>query len=728
MAPKSVVRWDDDDPYLVVAADKGTATFSDVANGISEEYGHWLGDAFASGGSVGYDHKAMGITARGAWEAVKRHFREIGKNIQEEEFTVIGVGDMSGDVFGNGMLLSRKIRLLAAFDHRDIFIDPSPDAEASWIERKRLFDLPRSSWQDYDKKLISKGGGIFSRNLKSIDVSTEIALLTGLEARQVTPNELIHALLKSDCELLWFGGIGAYVKAKSETHADVGDKTNDVLRVDAEELKAQVIGEGANLGVTQRGRIAFARAGGHINTDAIDNSAGVDTSDHEVNIKILLGEAIRAGALPAGKRGKLLAAMTDDVAELVLANNYDQTLALTLAQASAPIDLDSHERFVLRLEAAGKLSRRVETLPLTGEFAALRAAHLGLTRPELSKLIAYAKIDLFDALVASHVPDDPAFDEPLKRYFPEGLWKFEAQMQTHRLHREIIATQLADDVVNRCGPSFVDRIREVSRAEPVVTLSAFEAARRIFDLDDLTARINALDNQVPAAAQTALHQAVAQLFRRVTPYLARFAGFDREQPPTILEVVELYREPVATQRKHLWEEMSEIERQRVDAQCAQLSELGAPNDLAFDASMLLALATALDVADLARNANWPVHSAALLHCAVGAEFALDALRGAAAGLSLSSHWDRLVVRRAVEDFSQDQLILAQSAAASIGAPPADADAKWIIDAAKQWIMTLGQPAQRARVAYDELDAQGPWSAAKLMLISAELTSLVNSVR
>jgi glutamate dehydrogenase len=326
--PNNVVRWDDDDAYLVVAADKGTATFSDIANGVSAEYGHWLGDAFASGGSAGYDHKAMGITAKGAWEAAKRHFREIGKNIQEEEFTVIGVGDMSGDVFGNGMLLSRKIRLLAAFDHRDIFIDPNPkDCEASWTERKRLFDTPRTSWADYDPKLISAGGGVFSRSLKSIPVSKEMAALTGLEKPQVTPAELMSALLKAPCELLWFGGIGAYIKARAETHSDVGDKANDGIRVDAEDVRAQVVGEGANLGVTQKGRIAFARAGGRINTDAIDNSAGVDTSDHEVNIKILLADAVRTGALKAEKRDKLLESMTENVSRLVLRHNYDQTLS-----------------------------------------------------------------------------------------------------------------------------------------------------------------------------------------------------------------------------------------------------------------------------------------------------------------------------------------------------------------------------------------------------------------
>ncbi|HCK83817.1 MAG TPA: NAD-glutamate dehydrogenase, partial [Hyphomonadaceae bacterium] len=726
-APTNVVRWDDDDAYLVVAADKGTATFSDIANGISAEYGHWLGDAFASGGSVGYDHKAMGITAKGAWEAVKRHFREIGKNIQEQEFTIIGVGDMSGDVFGNGMLLSRKIRLLAAFDHRDIFIDPNPeDCEAAWIERKRLFDTPRTSWADYDKKLISKGGGVFSRSLKAIDLSPEIVALTGLDKPQVTPSELMSALLKSPCELLWFGGIGGYIKARGESHADVGDKANDGLRVDAEELRAQVIGEGANLGVTQKGRIAFARNGGRINTDAIDNSAGVDTSDHEVNIKILLGDVIRGGALKAEGRDKLLASMTDDVGALVLANNYHQTGALSLAQVSAVADLDSHERFIRRLEAAGKLSRGVEGLPSSAEIAALRAAGHGLTRPELAKLVAYAKIDLFDALVASHAPDDHAFAEPLKRYFPEALWKFETQMGAHRLRREIIATQLAGDVVNRCGPSFVDRIRAISRAGAVTIACSFEAARRIFDLEALAERINALDNKVPAAAQLALQQRVGGALRRATTYLARNGGFDRDKPAGVLDVVKLYRDPVEAQRATLLEDLSAIERQRVDVRLKALLDLGAPEALAREAALLLPLTLSLDVADLARRTHWPVNAASMLHTIVGAEFGLDALRDAATALRLEQHWDRLVIRRTAEDFGEMQLKLAEAAARAIGT--ARGDYAEIIAATKTWIASLGQPAQRTRAAYEELSAQGQWSFAKLMLVAAEFNALAAAVR
>jgi len=729
VAPKNVVRWDGDDAYLVVAADKGTATFSDIANGISAEYGHWLGDAFASGGSVGYDHKAMGITAKGAWEAVKRHFREIGKNIQEEEFTVIGVGDMSGDVFGNGMLLSRKIRLLAAFDHRDIFIDPNPgDCEKNWTERKRLFDTSRTSWQDYDKTLISKGGGVFSRSLKSIDISPEIAALTGIDKPSVTPVELMSALLKAQCELMWFGGIGNYIKARSESHADVGDKANDGIRIDGEDVRAQVVGEGANLGVTQKGRIAFARHGGRINTDAIDNSAGVDTSDHEVNIKILLADVIRTGALKADKRDQLLESMTDEVGTLVLADNYDQTGAISLAQSTAVADLDSHERLVHRLEAAGKLARRVEGLPLVSEFAALRTAKLGLTRPELAKLVAYAKIDLFDALVTSKAPDDPAFTEPLKQYFPRELWKFEAQMGAHRLRREIIATQLADDLVNRSGPSFIDRVMEISRADPVTIACSFEAARRIYDLEDMVDRINALDNKIPAAAQTALHQRVAAALRRLTTYLARSAGFDGPNPPTILDVVARYKDAVAAQRENVWKDSSEVERERVNARQAALVELGAPEDLAHDAALLTPFTTALDVADLARQSHWPIHPAARLHCIVGAEFGLDALRDAANAMTLEQHWDRLVVRRAGEEFAQMQLKLAEAAAEKIGAPPKSASPEWLGEQTRAWIVTLGQPAQRARSAFAELNEQGPWTFAKLMLISAELNALIASLR
>jgi glutamate dehydrogenase len=420
--------------------------------------------------------------------------------------------------------------------------------------------------------------------------------------------------------------------------------------------------------------------------------------------------------------------MTDEVGALVLANNYDQTLALSLAQASAPGDLDSHERFIQRLEAAGKLSRRVEGLPTSAEITALRASKLGLTRPELAKLVAYAKIDLFDALVASKAPDDPAFAAPLKAYFPHELAKFEAQMATHRLRREIIATHLANDLVNRCGPSFVDRVRETSRTDAVVIACAFEAGRRIYDLDTLFDRINALDNRAPAAAQIALHQRVASSSRRIVNYLARNAGFDRDQPASILDVVELYREPIADQRARIWDEMSDLRRQRTEARQAGFVELGVPPELAREVALLSPLSTALDVADLARRTGWPVHSAAILHSVIGAEFGVDVLRDAVPQLSLEQHWDRLVVRRAAEDFAETQLRLSEAAAGRAGAPPAEANRDWITAAARDWIASVGQPAQRARSAFGELNAQGPWTFAKLMLISAELNALAAAVR
>ncbi|MES1156631.1 MAG: NAD-glutamate dehydrogenase [Alphaproteobacteria bacterium] len=730
IAPVHVVRWDDEDPYLVVAADKGTATFSDIANAVSADYGFWLGDAFASGGSVGYDHKAMGITAKGAWVAVQRHFREIGKNIQEEPFTVIGVGDMSGDVFGNGMLLSKKIKLVAAFDHRHIFIDPNPkDLDAAWDERKRLFDKPRSSWADYDAKLISKGGGVFPRTQKSIPVSPEMAAVAGLKSQNVTPADLISALLMAQCELLWFGGIGTYIKARAESHVQVGDKTNDALRVDAEELQAQVVGEGANLAVTQKGRIAFARRGGRINSDAIDNSAGVDTSDHEVNIKILLTDAIRTGALKAKEREKLLAAMTDEVGRLVLEDNYNQTGALSVAQANAAIDLDSHERFMQRLEAAGKLSRTVEGLPSTEEMAALRAGGFGLTRPELAKLIAYAKIDLSDAFSASAGPDDAAFVAPLHAYFPNELQSYAKSMQRHRLRRDIIATKLADEVINRCGPSFIDRVREIARVDPVVVACAFEASRRIFEFGAFVDRINALDNKAPAVAQIALHQEIAVALRRLTVHLARHAGFNRtDAPPTIDHIVETYSEAVDEQRAVLWNDLSDADRTRAEARRDAFIASGAPEDIARDAALLQPLSAALDIADLARAQSWKVPAAAHLYRAVGAAFGLDTLRAAATGLALDQHWDRLVVRRAAEDLYEDQRALASAAAASIGAPPADATAQWGAEAARAWIEGLGAPAQTARAAFSELEAQGPWTFAKVMLAAAEVHGLASALR
>ncbi|HZX88353.1 MAG TPA: NAD-glutamate dehydrogenase domain-containing protein, partial [Reyranella sp.] len=454
--PADVVRHDPDDPYLVVAADKGTATFSDIANALAQEYGFWLDDAFASGGSAGYDHKKMGITARGAWESVKRHFRELGQDIQTTPFTVTGVGDMSGDVFGNGMLLSRHIKLVAAFDHRHIFIDPAPNPATSWDERKRLFDLPRSSWMDYDKSLLSAGGGIYDRAAKSIALSAEARAVLGIEAPTMTPIDLMRAILAAPVDLLYFGGIGTYVKASSESHADAGDRASDALRINGDQVRARVVGEGANLGFTQRGRVEAALAGRKINTDALDNSAGVDTSDHEVNIKIVTGEAIARGALEREDRNALLFSMTDEVAGLVLRHNYQQSQAISVAVEQAGEEHDRLERFMRALERNGRLDRAVEFLPDSASMRTRGQNRQYLTRPELCALLSYAKIDLSDEILNSDLPDDPLLEGELLRYFPAALSeKHEPSIRTHRLRREITTLQVVNSLVNRCGPTFV---------------------------------------------------------------------------------------------------------------------------------------------------------------------------------------------------------------------------------------------------------------------------------
>ncbi|HEU5455244.1 MAG TPA: NAD-glutamate dehydrogenase domain-containing protein, partial [Nocardioides sp.] len=481
--PDQVVRHDGDDAYLVVAADKGTATFSDNANGVARDYGFWLGDAFASGGSVGYDHKAMGITARGAWESVRRHFRERGIDCQAEDFTCVGVGDMSGDVFGNGMLLSEHIRLVAAFDHRDIFLDPTPDAAPSYAERRRLFDLPRSSWQDYDKSLISEGGGVFPRSAKSIKITPQVREALSLDAKvtSMTPAELMRSILLADVDLLWNGGIGTYVKAASETEAEVGDKANDPIRVNGGELRCKAVGEGGNLGLTQRGRIEYARNGGRINTDFIDNSAGVDTSDHEVNIKILLDQVVANGDLTEKQRNDLLASMTDEVGRLVLADNYEQNIALASAVRNAGPLMHVHEDWIRRLERAGLLDRELEALPSRKAMSTLIERKEGLTVPELSVLLAYTKIVLADELLATDVADDPFLRSDLFSYFPSPMRQtYRDQMEAHPLRREIVITQVVNDLVNGAGMTFVPRLSGETGASAAELTRANFVAREIF--------------------------------------------------------------------------------------------------------------------------------------------------------------------------------------------------------------------------------------------------------
>ncbi|HEY6355160.1 MAG TPA: NAD-glutamate dehydrogenase domain-containing protein, partial [Burkholderiaceae bacterium] len=520
--PDSTLRHDGDDPYLVVAADKGTATFSDIANGVAHDYGFWLDDAFASGGSVGYDHKAMGITARGAWESVKHHFRELGIDTQAQDFSCVGVGDMSGDVFGNGMLLSQHIALLAAFDHRHIFIDPAPDPALSWVERKRLFDLPRSSWMDYDKKLLSAGGGIYDRAAKSIALSAEAQQVLGIEAPSMTPVDLMRAILAAPVDLLYFGGIGTYVKASSETNADAGDRATDALRIDASDVRAKVVGEGANLGFTQRGRVEAALGGRKINTDALDNSAGVDTSDHEVNIKIVTGEAIARGALAAADRDELLFSMTDDIGGLVLRHNYQQSQAISVAEAQAGEEHDRLERFMRALERQGRLDRAVEFLPDTAAMRTRAQNRHYLTRPELSVLLAYAKIDLNDEILDSDLPDDPLLEGELLRYFPTALQQtYEPAIRAHRLRREIAALQVVNSLVNRCGPTFVRNIGLRSGAPAAAIARAFAVVRDAWKLRDLWGDIESLDAALKAEAQIRMLVASQRFLPRVVQWTLR---------------------------------------------------------------------------------------------------------------------------------------------------------------------------------------------------------------
>ena len=643
--PARTIRYDDDDPYLVVAADKGTATFSDIANGIALEYGFWLGDAFASGGSVGYDHKVMGITAKGAWEAVKRHFREIGKDIQVADFSCIGVGDMSGDVFGNGMLLSKHTRLLAAFDHRHIFLDPDPDAAKSWTERKRLFGLPRSSWADFDAGVISPGGGVFPRSLKTIPLSPQIQARFGIAEKTLPPQELIRILLCQSVDLLWFGGIGTYVKASSERHAEVGDKTNDGLRVDARDLRATIVGEGANLAMTQRGRIEYALRGGRLNTDAIDNSAGVDTSDHEVNIKIALAGMIASGALAEADRPALLTVMTGAVEALVLRDNYLQTLALSLSEVAAPVHLERHVRFMRGLERAGKLDRAVEFLPDDEALARRQAAKRGLTRPELAILLAYAKNDLSEALRDTDLPDDPALDDDLIRYFPEAMAaRSPADLEGHRLRREIVTNVVVNDVVNRMGITFVTEVQARSGRTPADVIRAYRIVREVFGLERIWADVEALDGKVSAAGQIELLQTV----RHAATDAARwFLASGR--PLDITGQIASFRPAVALLSESLKKILPPAARSSSETRRQGLIQGGIPGALADLVLALENIVGALDVVQLEPAEGITVTEVAKLYFAAAERLGIARLRGVATHIAATTPWQRQALADLMED-------------------------------------------------------------------------------
>jgi len=635
--PHDVVRHDQDDPYLVVAADKGTAKFSDIANAISVEHNYWLGDAFASGGSHGYDHKGMGITARGAWESVKRHFRAIGRDSQSQDFTCVGIGDMSGDVFGNGMLLSEHIRLVAAFDHRHVFLDPNPDAARSFAERKRLFDVPRSSWDDYDKSLISAGGGVYARSLKSIPVSPEVREALGLRAdiEHMAPNELLSAVLKAPVDLLWNGGIGTYIKASSETHADVSDRANNGLRIDGADVRAKIIGEGGNLGMTQKGRIEAAQKGVLLNTDFIDNSAGVDTSDHEVNIKILLNDAVQRGELDFDARNVQLAAMTDEVRDLVLWDNYRQNQAITLMEHQSVSRIGSMAHFIRTLEAEGMLDRQVENLPSEAELAERKSRGLGLTRPELAVLLSYDKMRLFQQLLDSDVPEDPYLSKELVRYFPEPLHdKYAEHMQRHRLKREIIATAVTNSTVNRMGATFMMRMQEDTGQGPAAIAKAYTVAREVLDARDLWAQIEALDTKVAEDTQIDAVKQIWSLLRHMTRWLLNRPGGSLD----IAANVERYQTVVSALRKALPEVLTPTGKEDFSCNQEKWEGLGLPADLALRLARMPVLRAALDMVEVAQTSGQPIETVASVFYELGEALDLEWLRGQIEALPVEGHW------------------------------------------------------------------------------------------
>ncbi|MEO1198882.1 MAG: NAD-glutamate dehydrogenase [Pseudomonadota bacterium] len=645
--PDNVVRHDGDDPYLVVAADKGTATFSDIANGISEARGHWLGDAFASGGSAGYDHKKMGITARGGWEAVKRHFREMDIDIQTTPFTAAGCGDMSGDVFGNGMLLSKATRLIAAFDHRDIFVDPNPDpkkTEQQWEERKRLFDMGRSSWQDYNRKLISKGGGVFSRREKKIKLTREIKAAFELDQDTVTPNELIRAILKAQIDLMWFGGIGTYIRATDETDDQVGDRANDALRITADELRYRVIGEGANLGLTQLARIEFARHGGRVNSDAIDNSAGVNSSDVEVNIKIALGSVVRSGVLTLLDRNTLLAEMTDEVAGLVLRNNYLQTLSLSLAERRGTDDTGFAIRFMRDLEQRGALDRGVEDLPSDDDILERQAHGFGLTRPELAVLLAYAKIELYQDLLDSTIPDDAYFEREVGRYFPQVLnERYPEALQTHRLRREIISTMLSNSMINRGGPTFMTRIGEETGAGVPEIATAFALARDSYRMTELNGALDALDTKIPGMVQLSLHAEVQDLLVRSVAWFLS----NRRPDLALSDEIGHYRDAFHLLGPKLGDLLCNEAREAMQAKRQSLLDQGVPEMLAAIMAGLPSAARFPDIVKVADQTGADLVDVADCFFTVQERFHLMGFLEAAKRISVSDTYDRIALNRAV---------------------------------------------------------------------------------
>ena len=712
--PTDVVRHDGDDPYLVVAADKGTATFSDIANALAHEYGFWLGDAFASGGSQGYDHKGMGITARGGWESVKRQFRELGIDCQSTDFTVIGIGDMGGDVFGNAMLLSRHIRLVGAFNHMHVFIDPSPDPETTFVERERLFALPRSTWDDFDRSLLSEGGGIYPRSAKSIPLSPEAREALAVEAESLTPNEVIAAMLKAPVDLIWNGGIGTYVKSRRESHADVGDRSNDIVRVNGEELRCRIVGEGGNLGLTQLGRIEFAAAGGRVNTDAIDNSGGVDCSDHEVNIKVLLNDVVSGGDLTEKQRNELLEEMTDEVAALVLRNNYLQTQALSVASSQASSLLEVHSRLIRRLERDGELDRDIEFLPGAEELAERLAAQEGLHAPELSVLIAYVKIRLFQRLLSSTLPDEPFVVNELRAYFPSALReRYAGLMSAHRLAREIVGTVAANEMVNRCGITFAFRLGEETGADDADIARAYLVAREVYGMRGTWEAIEALDNAVGADVQTSMLLETRKLVERGARWMLR----NRPRPLDIARDIGHFAGGVTALRRELRSLVADSSRAAIDAATSRLVQRGVPEDLALEVASGNELLSALDVVEVASSAAISVEEAASVYFALGESLDLHWLRDQVAALPRDNRWQALS-RAALRDD-----LYAQLSALTLDSLRIDADGAAPAARVDAWLEQNRIPVARCRQILGDLASAGGTDFTMLSVAMGEIRTL-----
>ncbi|AJC58036.1 NAD-glutamate dehydrogenase [Streptomyces sp. 769] len=717
--PKGVVRHDEDDTYLVVAADKGTATFSDIANEVAESYGFWLGDAFASGGSAGYDHKGMGITARGAWESVKRHFRELGHDTQTEDFTVVGVGDMSGDVFGNGMLLSEHIRLVAAFDHRHIFLDPKPDAATSYAERRRLFELPRSSWADYNTELLSQGGGIHPRSAKSIPINAQVRAALGIEAgvKKMTPADLMQTILRAPVDLLWNGGIGTYVKASTESHADVGDKSNDAIRVNGEDLRVKVVGEGGNLGLTQLGRIEFASAGGKINTDAIDNSAGVDTSDHEVNIKILLNSVVANGDMTVKQRNKLLAQMTDEVGSLVLRNNYAQNTALALALAQSSSMLHAQQRFMRRLVRDGHLDRALEFLPTDRQIRERLSAGRGLTQPETAVLLAYTKITVADELIQTALPDDPYLQHLLHAYFPTALReKFTEQVDGHALRREIVTTVMVNDTVNTGGTSFLHRMREETGASLEEVVRAHTAARAIFRLNQVWDDVEALDNTVAADVQTRIRLHSRRLVERGTRWLLN----NRRQPLELSGTIDFFSERVA----QVWAELPKLlqggDLEWYQTILEELTDAGVPEPLAVQVSGFSSVFPTLDIVAIADRTGKEPLAVAEVYYDLGDRLRINQLLDRILELPRNDRWQSMARASIREDLFAAHAALTSDVLA-VGNGSATPEERF-----KAWEETNVAILTRARATLEEIHGSEGFDLANLSVAMRTMRTLLRT--